>query len=79
MTDTKVDIAELKELLTPYQEKYKLSFNEDGDILRVDTSFHFFLNNVHHVGEDEVSITIRAKGYSIHLWKRTDMILCTIF
>jgi hypothetical protein len=79
MTDTKVDIAQLKEMLVPYQEKYKLSFNEDDDMLIVNNSFHFFLNNIYHVKEDEVSITITAKGYSIHLWKRIDMILCTIF
>ena len=27
MTDTKVDIIELKELLNPYKEKYNFEFN----------------------------------------------------
>jgi len=79
MTDTKVDIAELKELLTPYQEKCNFKFSDDNDFLKFNNTFYFFLNKIRSIDSDDITITIRAEGYVIYLYKKTDMVHTTIF
>ena len=79
MTDTKVDIAELKELLIPYQEKYNFKFSDDNDFIKFNNSFYFFLSKIRSIDNDDVAIIIKAEGYSIYLYKRMNLIHTTIY
>lgn len=79
MTDTKINITELKELLTPYKEKYNFEFSDDNDFIKFNKSFYFFVSKIYSIDNNDIAITIRADGYVIYLYKKTDMIHTTIF
>jgi hypothetical protein len=72
-------INELIEKIAPYKEKYNLKISKDKDFLVINGDHYYALETLKSIEEDEITIIIKAKGYSIYLFKRVDAMHTIIY
>lgn len=75
-------MTNLETQLAPFLETYKISINKENNAFKIeqkDSEVFYPIDSITEITHDDTTLTIRAKNYTLFIFKNTNLLITTIF